>query len=670
MRPSVRVETPERRAPIVETLEAGKDAVRNHDWETAVESLTRVDDEVGLSPDDLMLLGDACWWSSQPERAVEVFERAFNAYVKEDQIGEAGTVGAMLAYFAFRRMAFSVGMGWMARVEKLLDGQPESKGHAWLKILHAASALFFESDLDKVIEAGDEAIEIAQRQGMVGPQALGMSFKGIAKTARGEWREGMALVDEASALAMSRGDDLRASSDVYCNMMGVCSTLGDYRRAREWTDEAERWMRSHSLGGFTGVCQVHRAELKRLRGAWSEAERDARVACTELERFHLLNGLGFANYEIGEVRRRMGDLDAAEEAFVRAYEYGHPAQPGLALLRMDQGDLEAAMKSIDGALGGLATPAGSPNYLNRGHLLPTQVEIAIAAGDHGKARESLKELREIAAMYDAPMWEATSLTCEGALELAEGDTGTALGVLDKAWRLWQEIDLPYETARARELLGRARMASGDTETAELEFRAARSAYQHLGARTDLSRLEEVLDVPGADPAVGERLTRTFMFTDIVTSTDLIGLIGDEAWERLLAWHDRELRKAINEHQGDEVRHTGDGFFVAFNSPRSAIDCGVAIQRQLHEHRLQHGFAPTVRIGIHIAEATRHRDDYSGAGVHVASRIGDLGAGGELVVSSDLLKAAGPIPQATFNPREVELKGVAEPVLVYNIDWQT
>lgn len=652
----------------VDTLELGRKAVRNNDWDQALEALTQADSEAGLSPDDLMLLGDACWWSSQPDRAVEVFERAYHGYVREERFGEAATAGALVAYFAMRRMALSVAMGWVGRVQKLLEDQPETKGHAWLKILLMAKAMFVDHELGTVIEVGDEAIAIAQRQDVVGAQALAMSFKGIALTSQGKWREGVALADEASALAMSRGDDLRASSDVYCNMMGVCSSLGDYRRAGEWTDEAERWMKSHSLGGFTGVCQVHRAELKRLRGSWLEAEREARVACTEMERFHLLNGLGFANYEIGEVRRRMGDLEAANESFMKAYEYGHPSQPGLALLEMDLGNVETAAQSIAGALAETPADVESPDLLTRGRLLPAQVEISIVAGDYDTAHAAVDELEEIAETYDSPTWEATLVTCRGALALAEGHAEDALGLLNRAWRLWQEIDLPYETAKARELLGRARKETGDERGAELEFHAVSSAYRQLGAKNDLKRVERTTGLPTA--TAGERLTKAFMFTDIVTSTDLIGLIGDEAWERLLAWHDRELRNAISAQGGEEVRHTGDGFFVAFDSPRVSIDCAVSIQRRLAEHRLEHGFSPTVRIGIHIAEATKQPGDYSGVGVHVAARIGDLGGGEEIVVSSALLREAGTVPYSTYEAREVELKGVSEPVVVYNIDWRT
>ncbi|HZD23571.1 MAG TPA: hypothetical protein VE569_09245, partial [Acidimicrobiia bacterium] len=444
----------------VDPLETGRKAIGNREWDTAFESLTEADRTAGLSPDDLMLLGDACWWSHHPDQAIEVFERAYDGYAREDRVSEAATVGALLAYFAFRRMATSVAMGWAGRVEKLLDGQPESKGHAWLAILHVAVAIFVNRDFEATIKAADEAIDIARRHGMVSGEAVALSFKGMAMSSRGDWREGMALVDEASALAMSRGDDLRVSSDVYCNMMGICTSLGDYRRAAEWTEEVERWMHAHSVGGFTGVCQVHRAQLKRLRGDWSEAESEARIATVELERFHLLNGIGFAYYEIGEVRRRMGDLDAAEEAFMRAYEYGHPAQPGFALLEMDRGDLDAAAKSIAGVLAGVPSARESTDMLTRGHLLPAQAEIAVASGDYDTALAAITELDEIAKTYDSPAWAAAALTCRGSLELAEGHAVEALGLLDRAWRRWLEIDLPYEAARTRELLGRARLATG------------------------------------------------------------------------------------------------------------------------------------------------------------------------------------------------------------------
>ncbi|MGB8362752.1 MAG: adenylate/guanylate cyclase domain-containing protein [Acidimicrobiia bacterium] len=650
------------------TLELARDAVGRNDWDAAIDAFEDVDGS-DLSPDDLVSYGDALWWSARPDEAVDSYERAFDGYVRAGAIGDAATMGATLAYLAMRRMSQHVAMGWLARVESLLADQPEGPGHAWLNLLRVAEALFVLRDLDEVKKRAEETVAISQRQGVLGPEALALSFKGIALTSQGQWREGMKLIDEATALAMSPGSDLRASSDVYCNLMGMCSNLADYKRAGEWTEQAERWMRSNSLGGFTGVCQVHRAELKRLRGDWSEAEHDARVACAELERFHLLNGIGFAYYEIGEVRRRMGDLDAAEEAFTQAYEYGNPAQPGFSLLMMDRGDMEEAAKSIAGALSGTRGDGGG-DLLTRGHLLPAQIEIALARDDLDTARKAIVELEEIERVYDSPAWEATLLTCRGSLALAEGDPGGAIDGLDRAWRLWQEVDLPYESGRARELLGLARRQTGEDRPAVLELKAAWSIYEKLGARLDMERLQkEMGGAPVATASSGERQTRAFMFTDIVTSTDLIGLIGDEAWQRLLEWHDRELRRSITAHGGEEVRHTGDGFFVAFESARAALDSAVDIQRQLADHRLQHGFSPTIRIGIHLAEATRQRGDYVGQGVHAAARVGDLGGGDEIVVSEPLARAVGTVPYQYSGVREVELKGISDPVTVMNVDWR-
>ena len=653
------------------TLETGRKAIKSHDWDGALRALLEVDQEQGLSPDDLMLLGDAHWWSAQPDDAVSAFERAFAAYVDEDRPGDAAAVGALLAYLAMRRMAISVVYGWIARVEKLLDGLPESEAHAWHKMLKVAEALVINRDLDATIRLAEETIEISERLGSP-IHALALSFKGSAMVLKGEWREGVALVDEATAMAISAGGDLREAADVYCTTMGVCSSLADYRRAGEWTEEADRWMHTNSVGGYSGICKVHRAELKRLHGSWAEAEEEARRASVELERFHILDGIGFAQYEIGEVRRRMGDFAAAEEAFTLAYEYGHPAEPGFSLLMLDRGEVEEAEKSIAGALDRLSATRDDGTFadrLSRGLLLPARVEIALAAGHLVAARAAVEELEGVAAVYENQAWEANTLTCRGALLLHEGNADEAAAVLSKAWRMWRQIDLPYESAKTRTLLARALQATGEERSARLEFGAARSIFEQLGAVHDLRGLDKLTGEAAPASVTGSAVTKAFMFTDIVTSTDLIGLIGDDAWDKLLDWHDRALRETFGRHGGEEVRNTGDGFFVAFDRARDAIECAVQIQRRLVEHRRRHGFAPSVRIGLHRAEATRKGADYSGQGVHAAARIGDLAEGEQIVVSSDLLEAAGTVPYPTDDARSVSLKGISEPVEVHTLGWR-
>ena len=162
--------------------------------------------------------------------------------------------------------------------------------------------------------------------------------------------------------------------------------------------------------------------------------------------------------------------------------------------------------------------------------------------------------------------------------------------------------------------------------------------------------------------------RTFMFTDIVGSTDLIGTIGDEAWKDVVGWHDETLRTVIASHRGEVVRTTGDGFFASFGDAGAALDCAIAIQRRLAEHRRRHGFAPQVRIGVHSAEATAVAEDYAGLGVHEAARVGALAEGGEILATASTAAAAA-MHVELGEAREVSLKGLLQPVRVVSIAWR-
>ena len=189
----------------------------------------------------------------------------------------------------------------------------------------------------------------------------------------------------------------------------------------------------------------------------------------------------------------------------------------------------------------------------------------------------------------------------------------------------------------------------------------------MGARREADRCDELLRAADED-AAGRRVIRTFLFTDIVGSTDLIGTIGDEAWNDVLSWHDDTLRTVIGSHGGTVVRTTGDGFFASFGDAGAALDCAVAIQRRFAEHRRRHGFAPPVRIGVHAAEATAIADDYAGLGVHEAARVGALAEGGEILATTSTVAAA-TTQVSAGEEREVSLKGLPRPVRVVSIGWR-
>jgi class 3 adenylate cyclase len=474
--------------------------------------------------------------------------------------------------------------------------------------------------------------------------------------------EGMALVDESTVAAVNGELNPLTTGMIYCSTISVCRALIDWRRAGEWTDAAERWCNRQGISGFPGICRVHRAEIMHFRGSWADAEREARRACGELSKYNLLLS-GEAQYEIGEVRLRVGDLAGAIQAFRQAHEFNREPEPGMSLIRLAQGDAAAANVSIKRAL-----TAAKSQAFTKARLLPAAIEIGIAAADLDSVAEEAVELERIAGSFRTTAVTATAEQARGLLLVAQGDASTALPRLHHAVELWQEMHAPFEVARARTALGEAFRADGDEYAARLEFESAKAGFERLGAVPDAKRVAELLgDEQGIAARAGERVKRTFVFTDIVGSTPLVEALGDEAWEELIRWHDQTLRTVFSRYGGTEVRQTGDGFFVVFEDASAAIESAVAVQRSLAEHRRSHGFSPQVRIGLHQAEASSRAMDFSGRGVHEAARIGALAAGGQILASMQTVQGADTrFPVSA--PHSVNLKGVSQPVEVVTVEW--
>ena len=643
-------------------LQAACDAFAKHEWREAYDLLLEADQAQQLSPDDLMSLGESAWWLGRLEEAIAAKERAFTRLLDAGDKQTAAICALSIAHDYFGKLAHSIGAGWFNRAERLLENEPESVAHGYLAFSHALGADAVHEH-DATLAFADRVLDIGTRFGDRDLQAYGLLVRGRVLVLKGQVEEGLALLDEATVAAVSGDIGAQATGIIYCIAIGTTASLADYSRAGEWTEASKRWCERQSISGFPGVCRVHRAEIMRLRGSWREAEQETRRALNELENFNLeFAAEGF--YELGEVRLRIGDLEDAADAFRQAHELGRPPYPGLAVLWLLQGKPEAAASAMKRAL-------DDPHFdrLGRARLLPTEVEVALAVADVERARAAVEELETTAADYDSAPLQASALCARGALQLAEGDAAGAAASLTASWRTWNSADLPYEAARARVGLGTALRADGDEQGAVMELKAARSAFERLGAMVDLELVNTLLggDTGNAGPKVlaGERVTKTFMFTDIVGSTSLVEALGDEAWEGLIGWHDQTLRALAGKHNGEVVKHAGDGFHFAFDDAVDGLECAVAIQRRLAEHRREHGFAPQVRIGLHCTEATRMGSDYAGLGVHVAARVGALAAGGEVLATTDVL-AGGGTRFPTSPPRAVALKGVAEPVEVVSV----
>jgi class 3 adenylate cyclase len=119
--------------------------------------------------------------------------------------------------------------------------------------------------------------------------------------------------------------------------------------------------------------------------------------------------------------------------------------------------------------------------------------------------------------------------------------------------------------------------------------------------------------------------------------------------------------------GVEIKHEGDGFFVAFEDSTAAVEAACTIQRRLADHRREHGFAVPVRIGLHTTEATERHGDYGGKGVHETARIAATAGSGEIVASQAALAAA----RGRFSvddERSLTLRGLSVPLTVVTVRW--
>jgi ATP/maltotriose-dependent transcriptional regulator MalT len=277
---------------------------------------------------------------------------------------------------------------------------------------------------------------------------------------------------------------------VYCAVVDACMEISDLRRAAEWTEALDRWCAAQpDLVPYRGQCLVHRAQILQAQGDWTAAAAEAELARRRLsEPAH--PALGLALYEQGELHRLRGEFGEAELAYRAASEQGREPAPGMALLRLAQGRVDAAVSAgrrmVEESRGQFA-------YLK---MLSAYAEILIAARDLDTARRVADELAELAVSTDTPLSRATAFYATGSVLLAVGDPAAALVELRRSHVAWRELDVPYEAARARVQIGLACRALGDEDTAELELRAARATFEKLSATPDLARIEKLLDAAG------------------------------------------------------------------------------------------------------------------------------------------------------------------------------
>jgi DNA-binding NarL/FixJ family response regulator len=464
-------------------LDRARDALVRKAWDEAYAGLVQADEAGGLDPDGLEQLAEAAHLVGEDDASAAAWTRAHQAWLARGDAAGAARSAFWLGLGLLFRGEQARGQGWMARAQRVLDQSGEEVVEAgYLRVPEGLTML----------ETGEvaEALEVFGAVSRVGERFDDPDLLSLARLGTGQClirgddpRAGVALLDEAMVAVTTGEVSPLVAGIVYCAVIEACHDVHDVRRAQEWTEALTDWCAAQpSLVPFRGQCLVHRAEILQLRGAWPDAMEEARRACDRLSVESGHPARGAALYQRAELHRLRGDLAEAEAAYVQAGQWGKSPQPGLALLRLAQGQTEAAAGAIRLA------EAEARDPLERSKVLAAYVEITLAADGPSVARPAAQELAEIADAIDAPLLKTVAARALGSVLLAEGDAFAALRTLRAASGLLP-LGVPHEEARSRALVAVACLALGDHDTADRELAEARRTFEQLGARPDVARLD-------------------------------------------------------------------------------------------------------------------------------------------------------------------------------------
>ena len=462
-----------------------REAAARGDHQRAFALLVEADGSEPLGPEGLALLADVAYATGNLEATFDAWERAHARAVEDgNRVAAADAASRVAMHLLLDTGLLAPVRVWATRAELLLDDYGPTPVHAVLAVARGYERLL-SGDFAAATRLARRAIELGTAQGVAAPVALGRVMEARGVMFDGDVQRGLDLLDASAALAISNDVDPLSVGLVYCELVCAWQGLAQHDRAEELTEAMQRWCQRHDgLGSVHGRCRVHRAEILRLRGYLGEAENEARRACEEL-RPYLRREFGWPLTELGIIRLQRGDLDGAEQAFGQAHAAGWDPQPGLALLRLEQGEVDTAVAMTDPAL---VQPLGIPSKelppnteLRRAPLLAAQVEAYVAAGLVEQARSAAQQLETIAAIFASRPLQAAAVHGHGIVDLAAGDLDAAQQHLKQAVDSHHELAIPYASAQARIKLAHVYQQRGDDALAQLEFDAAAAALDRMGA---------------------------------------------------------------------------------------------------------------------------------------------------------------------------------------------
>jgi len=479
---------PERPAgAAADVLLRGRACYDRREWDDAFEALSLADQATPLGAEDLHRLAWSAGLTARDDTMLATQERVYQARLNANENLAAARAAFWLGFRLLVLGEPARASGWLSRSQRLVELHADECVEQGYLLLPAGQKHLQAGEFVEAQDCSARAVLIGERFGEADLIAFGRNLQGRALLMHGQIDRGLALLDEAMIAAIGNELSPVVTGIVYCSAITSCHRVFALERVREWTAALSSWCEANpQLGMFTGHCLVHRAEVLEMSGSWPEAVNEARRAVQRCVRSVERDAAGHAHYQQAEIHRLRGEFDLADAAYREASREGFEPQPGLALLRLAQGDTNAAASASRRMIG------ATGNRLARTRFLPAHVEIMLAANDIDEAHSASDELQQTAAQLNTEVLAAVAAHARGAVDLAAGNPHAVLDPVRRAFSTWQRIGAPYLAARLRVLLARACIAVGDAESARLELTCANEVFERLGARPDVAVVEAII----------------------------------------------------------------------------------------------------------------------------------------------------------------------------------
>jgi DNA-binding NarL/FixJ family response regulator len=460
---------------VVDDLHRARETYERREWVAAYRALSDVDD-THLRADDFAALAVTAFLLGHRNDCVQALQRAYQAELEDNDTLGAVRAAYWLAMTLWLGGEAAIGNGWLARGERLLERVDEDVVERGYLLERATFGHLAKGQLADAVATAPRVTEYGRRFGDPDLTAMGLHMEGRLTIFSGQVADGLRLLDEAMVSVLAGEVSPIFSGVIYCSCVEACQQVSDFGRMGEWTHALTNWCDSQpGLVAFTGQCAVHRGQLMRLHGAYHDAISELEHAAGRYAAAGGSPAVGLAHYERGEALRIRGEYDAADAAYSKAAEYGHPAQPGRALLWLARGRPDAASAAIHRVVVEVQDP------VHRSQVLPTAVDVLVEVGEIEDAASLADQLYGFGSAFGCTALQAAGEYARASVAVARAEAEDALAAARSAADAWARLPAPYEVARCRVLIGRALRLLGDAASAAADLAEARRAFAGLGA---------------------------------------------------------------------------------------------------------------------------------------------------------------------------------------------